>query len=879
SILAFDLPDSLIETERRRFESVYLDKHKTLHICPKGMGYFTLSENGDVKEIIGKSSGINGYGVKKVDNKWLQFSITQPNSSQETFVHLDRNNSVKRISEDIANGRYRSSIVQYKDGTVLFSNGGHEVIEFRNNLFIKKHSFDYQVVSLFIDRKENLWIGSFGAGIYRTGDRTLTNFDHFCGNDAAGVVTEDKDGGIWFKSNTVGFGYLSPTSVPHYSAQNGHEKLAGITRLFVGNDLVVVQNNLGDVLTINDQNEIENITEQTNLFKFDMQTLTQGICYDAGTNKLVLIRGNKLWIWQNSEWKGLSYGAGFFEQRSVGLIQSVGKSRIVGLAGNQLFEVKGDSLIVISKPSNEPITNICLSDNDELLVTRKDGIWKLENERFVPFLKDNNSIFKDGVVAIKSINGTIWVQPQSHPLVRIMNGRFETVVDQNGKELQLSGLGTAPNGDIWACLYPEYGTMCRISHKNDSYDVNYFTYDEMATKGYFGDGIGISDEFLYFGSFFGFYKAKIKDLKPFPTPITIVPRFYINAELTELQSSYNLSHDENNITVTFDAISFLRTELEYQYLMIGLDDEWQTISASEIRFINLKPGSYELKLRAKTKNGFWQDPIVFPIEISKPYWQTWWFRIAMILLISLLIFSIFRWRIKRAKNKEKEKSKVALELARLEMRALKAQINPHFIFNSITSAMFYLAKNENQKVESYLQRFSKLVRRVLESSDKSLISLAEEMELINLYVKLESEQFDGEPISLDVSYEGDGIERAQIPPTLIQPYIENAIHHGLRNKRDKRIIKLSFSVIKGELKIQILDNGVGRAEARKITPFKENKSFGMLISSRRIELLNKNKISHVQVDDLIDENGNALGTQVSFNIPYITDSPKLRAIS
>ncbi len=301
--------------------------------------------------------------------------------------------------------------------------------------------------------------------------------------------------------------------------------------------------------------------------------------------------------------------------------------------------------------------------------------------------------------------------------------------------------------------------------------------------------------------------------------------------------------------------------------MQGLDEKWLTITAREIRFINLKPGLYELSLRAKFDNGMWEEPIVISFLIAKPYWQTWWFRITTILSIALIIGLIFKLIIKKIRNDEKEKSRIALELNRLEMRALKAQINPHFIFNSITSAILHLSKKEYDKTAFYLESFAKLLRKVLENSDHTLVKLTEEVELMNQYVQIESGHFDGEPISFDIVYKEIDQKETYIQPTLLQPYIENAIHHGLKGKMGKRIIRIVFCLSGKELEVQIEDNGIGRKAAKANGFYKDYKSYGMFISAKRIELLNKANFSGVSIDDLENEKGEAMGTRIRFKIP------------
>ena len=266
----------------------------------------------------------------------------------------------------------------------------------------------------------------------------------------------------------------------------------------------------------------------------------------------------------------------------------------------------------------------------------------------------------------------------------------------------------------------------------------------------------------------------------------------------------------------------------------------------------------------------WEAPKHILFNIAKPFWQTWWFISLSVISVLLLLVVLFYVQLRRIKHQEKKKSKLALEQSQLELRALKAQINPHFIFNAMTSVMVYMSKNQIDKAEVYLQRFSKLIRQVLENSDENLVSLQAEMKLMSHYVQLESEYFEGESIQFLTDYGNLQLEKVMVPPNLLQPFIENAIHHGLRTKKGEKLIEISFQSIDKMLNVCIKDNGIGRQAAKTINPYKMNQSYGMHISSRRIELHNQEHISSLTVEDLyLKDKPN--GTLVCFNIPLFSE--------
>jgi LytS/YehU family sensor histidine kinase len=206
------------------------------------------------------------------------------------------------------------------------------------------------------------------------------------------------------------------------------------------------------------------------------------------------------------------------------------------------------------------------------------------------------------------------------------------------------------------------------------------------------------------------------------------------------------------------------------------------------------------------------------------------------------------------------------------MKALRAQMNPHFIFNSLNSIQKYILKNEHFEASQYLTKFSRLIRLILDHSNQNSISLNSEIEMLKLYVEMESLRFDNKfdyKIITDENLQPDMVE---IPSMLVQPYVENAIWHGLLHKETKGTLQLSFT--KGEknnLVVAIEDDGIGRQKAAELKSKQvlKKKSYGMQITEDRIAIINR--VQHINatsaITDLEDENGNARGTKVELNIP------------
>ncbi len=212
------------------------------------------------------------------------------------------------------------------------------------------------------------------------------------------------------------------------------------------------------------------------------------------------------------------------------------------------------------------------------------------------------------------------------------------------------------------------------------------------------------------------------------------------------------------------------------------------------------------------------------------------------------------------------------QAAELEMQALRAQMNPHFIFNCLSSINRFILKNESKAASNYLTRFSRLIRMVLINSQKSLVALEDELQMLRLYLDMERLRFkDSFDYSITFLNTMDG-DNIFIPPLLLQPFCENAIWHGLMNKEGKGLLNIELSMHDNILHCTINDNGIGRqkAEAIKSKSAENKKSMGLKITTERLALLNREKgvNTFYEIEDLLDENENIAGTKVNLKISY-----------
>ena len=330
-------------------------------------------------------------------------------------------------------------------------------------------------------------------------------------------------------------------------------------------------------------------------------------------------------------------------------------------------------------------------------------------------------------------------------------------------------------------------------------------------------------------------------------------------------------------------------KIQYQYRLVNYDKEWiNTSSRNYIVYANLDPGTYELEYTAINLNNIAGEKIInrIPIVIRAPWWQQWWFRALYILSfagIVLLIYNNYRNRKKRLfEQEERERRFVEMNRQMNEMRlmAIRSQMNPHFLFNCLNSIQKMIVVEDVNGAYQYLSKFSKLLRMVLDNSEKNFISLSSEMEMNSLYFELESLRFkklSQYKIEIDETIDP---ESTQVPSLLLQPFIENAIWHGLMHREGEKKLWIQFSRRDTQLVCTIEDNGVGREYSAAIKAQKLGSHYfeskGTKLSEQRIELLNQQLEGRaaITITDLKNGNG-AIGTRVTIELPFQTKTNQL----
>ena len=375
----------------------------------------------------------------------------------------------------------------------------------------------------------------------------------------------------------------------------------------------------------------------------------------------------------------------------------------------------------------------------------------------------------------------------------------------------------------------------------------------------------------------------------FPAPTVYLQSLEVNQAPFPLSTGINhlqelsLEYFQNAVTFEIGVIDhYAQGKANIRYKLEGLHDKWLYASGNyRLRFERLPPGTYTLVIQASNSGNNFNGPRkMVIIKVNPAFWNTWVFRALTSVFVISVFYLLIRWRVQQKfrnrlerAEKERQLSDLKQKATQLEMQALRAQMNPHFIFNSLNSINRFIMQNDKVQASRYLTKFSKLVRLILQNSQAALISLESELESLELYLSLEALRFNHH-FAYKISI-GTNVDSAsfKVPPLLLQPYVENAIWHGLMHKEEKGQLDIEVSRENNHLYFKISDNGVGRQHASALAGKSEAnyKSLGLKITAQRIASLQHegDADATVVINDLVHADGSAAGTEVTIKMPVI----------
>ncbi len=524
--------------------------------------------------------------------------------------------------------------------------------------------------------------------------------------------------------------------------------------------------------------------------------------------------------------------------------------------------------------------NMFVDKDNNVWGAANDGLYTLNktNHKFEEFHPEDKSLDR-GTVYIRQLqNGILAVGSRFTGIVLIKGSEIIGTITEKGGLLNNKIKSLLPIGNqLWVAT-PQGLSVITFA----SYFPLKYTIQNIAKK----DGIYnlvINDLAEYQGNVFvatntGLYCVEnIQDF--FTASDNNVPLYFssihYNSRDTQGIKSISVPYVNNEILVKYNSISFNSgLEISYLYRFDKNDTAWHITTNTELPLENLRPGTYHLQMKAVIPNQNRSSSIQeLTITVEKPWWQNNWLRLLAILLIAGIIYWITSKRIKKIREEEKRKTALNTRIAELEQTALRSQMNPHFIFNCLTSIQQLIVSGNKIDANEYLVKFARLIRKTLELSAHHFIPLREKMEYLNDYLYLEQLRLS-KPFEYSITKdEAINAGKILIPNMMVQPIVENCIRHGIKSLENKKgIISIHFKLNGKTITCTITDNGVGRTHTTaNESTFTKHKSYGIDIVQKRMELFETDNINTgIEIKDLYNEDGTAAGTQVILQLPYKT---------
>lgn len=839
----------------------------------------TVEEDGSI---------IVGFKVSRTSRRFVRIDSK---GSVEPFDFYAKDSTCYAIVHQNKDGRYLRSlkqnmdsnnlVVQYHGKAPIYFNQIHTGLESGFSLYplsdtsflISFKNCIYEVTGdsmnllfcdnspstfgLFKDPENNIWVASRDSGVRVHDPATGQLLYSFLQDKIVTWVQSDAEGGIWLTTLNDGVFYIPSFSI----------KCLRSTVFFKNkriNDIHGLGNNI--YLGYYQNQRITQVNYTDNLMLHvnpipHQKAVKHALTHVPRSNPDYLVISG-LFEGENSSVLRYSHGQ---KNDSIALhgtrqVIDMGDSLIL-LNGNAIYVYnmplqKLDVLCRFDKTSSYDCFHINLKTN-KIWLGNRDGLTLYHNGHLQD-LTDSNPLLNYRITAIDKSGenmvlatlgaGVVFVSPDS-----IWNMTREEGLVNN----MCNSVSVDKEGLIWVSTN---AGLSRIA-PDGLYVTNYTN-----SSGLLSDEVDetlILDSFVWVKNDNGLSVFnKYRDQDHSSSPRIYIERFSVNNHDTSVTKGLELKHRQNHIQIDYSALSYKSGgRILYKYRLRGSDEPWQFTYNTSLVFPKLAPGTYFFEVMGKDYMGNWsKTPASMGFSIKIPFWRSSWFIILEILALFSILMTIVAIR-----NRQ---SRLLMRSVQSEQKALQAQLNPHFIFNAMTSIQELLSSGKLKEAKLNLGNMANLLRRILMNSRLSEISIEEEIENLKSYLNLETLRFDN---SLNWSINCDpNLEPAltYIPPMLIQPFVENAIWHGLL-PLGGGTINIKFSEDKQYICCSILDNGIGREKSTQNKGKYTHRPLGMKIVNERLELLNKGQRHpiRIEINDKLDAEMHAAGTEVLIYIP------------
>ncbi len=814
-----------------------------------------IFQDKDANIWIGTTAGLSVFDGKKFTNYNIadglsSHIITGITQDKEKNIWIATSNGVCKLSnniftcysenEGLVDNNVTSILCDYKN--TIWIGSGKGIQKFVDGKFtkysIKRDQNSNLVGCLYEDFERNLWIGTY-SGLFKYRGNPFVSFGIHDGltNNFIFGVTRDSKNNLWAGSQGGGLYKYNDGEFLQFDKEKGLDA-NGVNMIFeYSPGILWLGTDKG--LTIYNEKIFSKKNDTSSVWKDPINCI-----YKDSKNNIWLGSSRKVYKYDGEKFSSFPF-KGLSEKCDAWTFVEDKSGRLwVGTYLGGLFKQEGKTFVECSKQlglTNDSYLASLIDKEGNLYFGALDGLWMIDpdqpHKRPVNF-NENDGMSSDLIysLAFGTSQDDIWV----------------------GTNQGLNKLNLAD--------YKKNGTKKIIQFgKQDG-----FSGVECNGNGAFVD----KDGSIWFGTVNGLIKYDPHEYidNTFESKISITD-FSLFYKDTVLPNYVHLSYDNNNITFKYSGICLTNpSKVKYSHFLDGFENNWSPPTKDRFStFSNLPPGTYTFNVISSNNEGVWnKTPVSFTFTIDRPFWRTWAFTISTTSFFILALILSIRFRILRIKDREKNKTELNKKIANIESQALRAQMNPHFIFNTLSSIQHYISNNDTDAALKYLSKFAKLMRRIMDNSKQQVIAVAEEINALDLYLELEVMRFDKKfeyhiiiDPQIDQAYD-------RIPSMLIQPYVENAILHGLLPKQGNGKITITLIKQNDTILCTIEDNGIGRESSMefKKNRVQQHKSMGMSITKERLDILNSslNSTIYAEIIDLF-EDGKASGTKVRLVIP------------
>lgn len=757
----------------------------------------------------------------------------------------------------------------FTPGLNIYGNNRFDTLVFADNKFKRKFAIPMPEGFVSLDKLNGSLVSintRKASNIYDVQKMKLVyNFKKDNLND----IFEDNENDFWLLTDGNGIFRIGSTEIRSKVFTYGNENLPVYSFLKAKNSLYVgtIDYHIWKIDSLNPVVFSHNFSHLRNGRVIAMENLPDGSILAGTDNDIIRLKNSTEHLLMMN-----LYNIPDIVHINVKSMTLWGDTVLFGSGHNALQTVIRDTLAFDTLWTSR---STCAYKQDNIYyIGTLNGLYSLNSKKVISFLGEKIPVLQERINAIKeSSDGTLWVSTNGHGIVAYKDGQVKYLVTEKEgltsnicKSLFISG------NDVW--VGTEKG-LNRLRCSNGNCQVLQIT-DADGLPSNTINAIYVDSNMVYVGTPLGMTYFDISRISvPSSCKLLLTSIHTTNNAWNFDTTGFTLPHKENAVQFDYVGISYRSGgEITYRYRLIGLDTTWRSTHQTSLNYPSLPSGKYDLQITATNKFGAKSEMASISFTIEHLLWEKIWFKIAIAVLVAVGIWLFVNFRIKFIRKQEDNKLQVTQRINELEQMALKAQMNPHFIFNCLNSIQQYVIDKNTVGANKFLTEFARLIRLTLDLSSRAEVSLEDEIRYLSTYLELEKTKLEDQ-FNYQVIVENKvNKTNCQIPPMILQPYIENAIRHGVRYRNDNEgMIKILFLQNETYLTCTISDNGIGREKSKILKgqariPI-EYQSKGMTLTAKRIEMINSYSTAPILVEvGSANENDHEYpGTKVTVNFP------------